>query len=339
MAFGQNRKDGIKKLKLLVYNSKSEVNSFRQKIEDAFYTPFLPNHVECTEHSYGGIKCDVLSPEIYSSKRVLFYVHGGSFVGGSRRSYRGFCSLLANKSFSRVIVPEYRLAPTHAFPCAIEDVQQAFRALFTEEQIARSLANSKDKSPLSDSNSPEIIIAADGAGATIAMALVFSLREKYKNAIKNITLFSPWLNLSENSPVRTGKKMEDDVMSADCIIRSSDVYTYSSNLENQMVSPVFATKQSLEFMPEIYIQLGEKEILLKDAETFKALVEENGGKCTIEKFKNMPHLFQLADEDFFEAHDALDKFSKIVSICQPESSEEMKFENKPKLEKSLQAEA
>ena len=122
-----NYKKGIKKLKLLVFNSKSDVANFRSKIEDAFYSPFLPNHVECTEKNYGAIKCDVLSPEIYSSRRVVFYVHGGCFVGGSRRSYREFCSLLANKVYSRVVVPEYRLAPTHAFPCANEDIQAAFK--------------------------------------------------------------------------------------------------------------------------------------------------------------------------------------------------------------------
>ena len=146
MASRDNYKKGIKKLKLLVFNSKSDVANFRSKIEDAFYSPFLPNHVECTEKNYGAIKCDVLSPEIYSSRRVVFYVHGGCFVGGSRRSYREFCSLLANKVYSRVVVPEYRLAPTHAFPCANEDIQAAFRALFTEEQIARALEqNSSNK--------------------------------------------------------------------------------------------------------------------------------------------------------------------------------------------------
>ena len=56
MGSSQNRKLAIKKLKLLVYNSKSDVNVFRSKIEETFYTPFLPNHVECSEHIYGGVK-------------------------------------------------------------------------------------------------------------------------------------------------------------------------------------------------------------------------------------------------------------------------------------------
>ena len=139
MPVSENRKSALKKLRLLVYSSKLNLNSFRKKIEDSFYTPILPNHVERAEHVYGGVNCDVLSPEMYSSRRVLFYIHGGSFVGGSRSSYRSFCSVLANKTFSRVVVPEYRLAPTYAFPSAIEDIQAVFRALFTEEQIARSL--------------------------------------------------------------------------------------------------------------------------------------------------------------------------------------------------------
>lgn len=339
MSPNDNRKAAIKKLKLLAFNSKTNANVFRKKIEDEFYETFLPNHVERSEHDYGGIKCDVLTPEIYSSKRIMFYVHGGSFVGGSRASYRSFCSMLANKAYSRTVVPEYRLAPTYAFPAAIEDIQASFRAMFTEEQIQRSLDGDTDESGNKVETMPEIVVAADGAGASIALSLILNLRERYRNCIKKIVLFSPWLNLSKSNPVITGKKVQDEILSGEILSRSGDVYTYSSNLENPLVSPLFAPTELLKGFPPVYIQIGEKEILLQDSLDFKKKLEENGSQCEVDIWPDMMHLFQLAEEYLEDAHKALDKFSSVISGIERQNTERQSYENKPILEHSLRAEA
>ena len=342
--FSSNRKAAVKRLKTLAFTPKSEINSYRAAIEKTFYTAFLPNHVEKAEHVYGGITCDFLSPEIYSTKRILFYIHGGCFVGGSRNSYRNFCATLANKAFSRTVVPEYRLAPAHPFPAALEDVQSAFRSLFTEEQIARSLDASAEKNAqsLSDSQEssaqPEFIIAADGAGASIAMALLLNLRERYRKCIKKVVFFSPWFNLSQSSPIRSSKKMADEILSNEIVQKCSEIYTYETNLTNPLVSPVYAAKDLLEQFPPVYIQIGSKEILLEDAKMMTALLREAGNECVLDIWQNMPHLFQLADESLTEAHDALQKFSSVISGNE-KNTERQTFENKPRLENSLRAEA
>ncbi len=330
MAVNDNRKAGLKKIKLLVYNSKLNLNSFRKKIDDTFYTPILPNHVERSERKYGGVNCDVLSPELYSSKRVMFYIHGGCFVGGSRLAYRSFCSMLANKCFCRVVVPEYRLAPVNAFPAAIEDVQAVFRSLFTEEQIDRSL----------DSELPEFIIAADGAGASIATALVLNLKEKFRACIAKVVLFSPWLNLSPESPLFTAKKKQaDEVLSAEVLKQCAELYTYESNRQNPLVSPLTAASELLAGFPSVYMQCGGKELLLGDAQEFDELLKKNGVQSKLCVWDNMPHLFQLADEYFEDAHKALDALSAEISGIDAKNSPQQRFENKPRLENSMRAEA
>ena len=388
-----NRKQAVKKLKLLSYNSKIDINLFRKKIEDEFKTVFLPNKTERTERTFGGITCDFLSPEIYSSRRILLYIHGGCFTGGSRAAYRNFASMLANKAYSRVVVPEYRLSPAHPFPAATEDVQAAFRALFTEEQIARSLdqkaysmnkegergysfdesssENSRtfqedneissgkdDQNLTSDENEqkaeklesePEVIICADGAGASIACSLIFNMREKYKKSIKKLVLFSPWLDISGVSPLRTKaktsakapKKLSDEILSSDVISKSADAYTYSSNFTNPLVSPIYASKELLVDFPPTYIQIGQKEILLQDAKDFKNILLEAGVDCILDEWPDMMHLFQLADEYLDEAHEALDKFSWIIAqgMEAKQNTEAISIENKPKLENSLRSEA
>ena len=334
MEIQYDRKAAIKKLRLLTYNSKSNIDSFRQKMEETFSTVFLPNGVERSEYKYGNVDCDILSPEMYSSNRIMIYIHGGCFSGGSRKTYRAFCSSLASKCFCRVVIPEFRLSPAYPCPAAIEDVQAVFRSLFTEEQISASLNSDKGSSP----KLPEIVIAADGSGATIACALLYNLRERYRNCISHVVLFSPWLNLSPDSKIMSAKKISDEVLNQDVFKKSTTDYTYSENTKIPSVSPLLAEDSQLENFPPTFIQMGEKEILLDDAKAFAARLKENGNVCELDIWPDMMFMFQMADEFLHESHLALDKVGKIVTQ-DTAGAETVEIENKPKLEHSLHSEA
>lgn len=328
------RKEAVKRLKNLVLSPKMKVDEYRSLLEKTFYSPILPNHVEKAEKVYGNITCDVLSPEIFSSKRIIFYVHGGCFVGGSRSSYREFCSLLANKAFSRVVVPEYRLAPTFPFPAAIEDVQAAFRSVFTQEQVDLTL-NSKNATETD--NNPEIIIAADGAGSSIAMALLENMREQYRMHVKKAVFFSPWFNLTNNSVINSGKKMADEVLSTDIIQRCREMYSGDADLDNPLISPIYAARDLLTNFPPVYIQIGSKEILLEDAKKMASVLKEAGSICFVDVFDDMPHLFQMASDELLEAHDAITKFAKVIST-EGRTGGRQTFLNTPHLENAITAE-
>lgn len=333
MGIVHDRRAAVKKLKLLVYTPKSDVNSFRSRMEETYACPVLPNHVECSEHNYGGVVCDVLAPEIYSSRRIMMYIHGGSFVGGSRASWRTFCARIANKAYSRVVVPEFRLAPAHPFPAAVEDVQAVFRAFFTEEQVACSL----DSAPGDKPSAPDIIIAADGSGASIAMALLFNLRERYRSCISHVILLSPWLDMSDDSHLADGKKTGDEILSGESLSRCGEVYTYASNLANPLVSPLKSAKELLSGFPPVYIQMGEREILLGDAKKFRALLESAGVQCELDVWPGMMHSFQLSDDCLWETHLAIEKIGQVVSAADKMNAEI--FDNKPRLENSIRADA
>ena len=329
-----DRKGAIKKLKLLTFGSKSNVDTFRAKLDEGFKTVFLPNGVERTEYKYANTVCDVLAPEIYSSNRIMLYIHGGSFVGGSRTAYASFCASLATKCYCRVVVPEYRLAPAFPFPAANEDIQSVFKALFTEEQIACSLNAEQGTKP----QLPEIIIAADSSAAPIACSLIFNLRERYRSCIKQVVLFSPWLDVSECSKLIQTKKISDEVMSGDVLRKSSSIYTYESNTSSPMVSPLLAGDEALKNFPPVYIQMGEKEILLDDAKEFAGNLREAGNECVLDVWPDMMFMFQMADEFLHESHLALDRIGKIVTDGTGGSSV-VQIENKPRLEHSLRSEA
>ena len=334
MEIAYDRKGAIKKLKLLTFGSKSNVDTFRAKLDEAFKITFLPNGVERTEYKYGNVDCDVLAPEIYSSNRVMLYIHGGSFVGGSRVAYRSFCSSLATKCYCRVVVPEYRLAPAFPYPAANEDIQGVFKSLFTEEQIACSLNTDKGQKP----QLPEIIIAADSSAASIACSLILNLRDRYRSCIKQVLFFSPWLDFSNCSKIITTKKISDEVMSGDVLRKSSSVYTYESNTSSPFVSPLLAGDDALTNFPPVFIQMGEKEILLDDAKEFAKNLTDAGNQCELDVWPNMMFMFQMADEYLHESHLALDKVGKVVTEYTA-GQQAVEIENKPKLEHSLRSEA
>lgn len=336
MAFLNNRRAAIKKLRTLVFTPKSDVASFREKIEQGFSCIKLSNHVEKSEHIYGGVACDVLSPEIYSTKRIMLYIHGGSFVGGSRASWRPFCAKLAHNSFCRVVIPEIPLQPENQFPETLESVVNVFDSLYTEEIVSRLLdATEDDKDP-----KPEIILAADSSGAASAISLVLRMEQKNRSKISKILLFSPWLNLSPNCNAMNAKKNADEILSADILKKSSemalgDLYT---EYESMMISPSLSPCDAFINFPPIYIQMGENEILLPDIREFAGKIEGAGGRCIVETVPKMMFMFQMADEFLPEAHDAVVRLGKMIAGTDVKHEAGV-IENKPPLEKSFSAEA
>lgn len=289
----------VKKIRDLVLYAKEEPEPFRIKLEKTFSSLFVPAKVDCSTENIAGIPCDIFLPEISSATRLILYIHGGSFVGGSRRSWRSFCASFATESTSRLILPEYRLAPQHAYPAALEDIQTVFHTIFariTESGIS----------------SPEIIVAADGSGASIALAFVQTLKMPFRQFIKNIVLFSPWLDISTSSPNISNKKASDGIITADSLRRSADLYTYESNLCNPLVSPLYIASEKLNDFPPVFIQCGGSELLLEDARKFHQKLTANGCICTLDIWPDMIFMFQMAHEYLPQAHFAVQRAGKYI---------------------------
>lgn len=322
MSTNTDRKAAVKKLKTLVLTPRADVEEFRTRIEDTFSTVFLPNNVEREEKDIGGIRCDQLVPELYSSHRVMLYVHGGSFAGGSRASYRNFCSSLANSCSCRVVVPEFKLPPTHPFPAAIDNVHSVFQALCLEEQASGG------------DGGREIILAADGSGASIALALLFKLDQAQRRHIGNIVLFSPWLDVTSSCPQIKGRHVHDEVISGSDLHRAVDLYTYASNFVNPLVSPLKAEPKDFAGSPQVYIQLGGREMLYEQVEAFRQKLVEAGVSVILDIWPDMMYMFQMADEFLPEAHLAVEKLGKFLNRRDEAEDEETRSEREEILRKN-----
>ena len=294
-----NKREAQKKLKTLVISPKKLVDYFRRDLEHRFASRLLPNAVEKKELDYGGIACDLLVPEIFSSDKIILYVHGGSFVGGTRDSWRNFCASLANAASCRLVLPEFRLAPTYQFPASLEDVQAVFKQVYIQ-------------------NSGKIILAADGSGASILLAMLFGMSDVFKQAISCVVLFSPWLDFS--APKTTdGKKHKksalekaDKILSLDILKYSSDLYTYEANKESLLVSPLKGEVKDFKGFPPVFIQMGENELLVEQAKVLQQKILDAGSECILEIWPNQMHLFQMADEFLADSHLAMEKVGHLI---------------------------
>lgn len=304
-----DRRAAVKKLRSLHLSPKIDINDFRARINENFSSVFLPNNVECEEKIYRGTKCDIILPEMYASNRVLLYVHGGSFVGGSRAAYRPFVSALSNATASKAYLPEFRLAPAHPYPASLEDVQEIFKSVYIETETALSLNPEVE----TFSKTPEILVMADTSGASIALALLYGLQDKFRESVRHVVLFSPWLDFGEDNEIFTAKKMSDEIFTADSVRLASEHYTYQKNWGNPLVSPLRVSREQLAGFPPVYIQLGEKEIFYHDARQFQAMIRNAGGSCELDVWKKMMPMFQLADEHLNEAHLAVERVGKLIT--------------------------
>ena len=324
-----DRRAAIKKLKAFYLSPKMDIGDFRVKINETFSEVFLPNNVDLEEKVLRGTKYDIISPEMYASNRVLLYIHGGSFVAGSRSSYRPFVSALANATASKAYLPEFRLAPAHPFPAGLEDVQQIFQSIYIETETNLSLMTNSDDF----SKTPEFIIMADSSGVSIALALLYGLEQKFRDCVRQVILFSPWLDFSEDNPIFKNKKVCDEIFTADSVRLCTEHYTYQENWKSPLVSPLKATDEQLKNFPPVYIQMGENELYSDDAARFQAMLKAAGSKCEIDEWAKMPPLFQLADAELSESHLAVEKIGRLITA--KDHSNESVREINLELERSL----
>lgn len=294
-----DRRRAIKKLRTLVLSPKLEPEAIKERVEQEFSSPYLPARVDCREKSFGGITCDVLSPEVMASNRLIIYIHGGGFVAGSRASWRSFCASFAAEASTQLILPEYRLSPQFPYPAALEDLQMVFGKI--HERILTA-----------GQEMPHIILAADGSGASLLLALVQNLKEELRQTIRSAILISPWLDLNPDSEFLADKRLTDGILSAEAITSCARLYTSEENLKNPLISPLYIAKNNLENFPSIYIQCGGDEPTVEGIRHFHKKLEESGIPCTLDMWPGMMFMFQMAHEYLPQAHLAVQRVGSYI---------------------------
>jgi monoterpene epsilon-lactone hydrolase len=263
----------------------------------------VPDDVVVTEVSAGGVPAHWLAAPGTDAGRVLLFLHGGGFELGSLRSDGELAARLGRASGMRVLFAEYRLAPEHPFPAAIDDVLAAWRWLRTDQGLsARSIA-----------------VAGDSAGGGLAVALLVATRDAGEALPAAAVLMSPTVDLTSSGASMT-ERVDQDPFSTPAMLRqfASD-YLAGADPKTPLASPLFA---SLAGFPPLLIQVGTADLLLSDSERLAAAAAEAGVDVTLEVGEGLPHVYPilLGTPEAAEATEQTGKFLR-ARVRSPDSYE------------------
>jgi epsilon-lactone hydrolase len=234
----------------------------------------VPDDVLVTEATAGGVPAHWLAAPGADSDRVLLFLHGGGYQLGSLRSDGELAARLGRASGMRVLFCEYRLAPEHPFPAAIDDALAAWRWLRTDQGLsARSMA-----------------VAGDSAGGGLAVALLVALRDAGEALPAAAVLMSPTVDLTSSGASMT-ERVDQDPFSTPALLRqlASD-YLAGADPKTPLASPLFA---SLAGLPPLLVQVGTADLLLSDSERLVAAAAEAGVNVTLEVGEGLPHVYPI----------------------------------------------
>ena len=212
-----------------------------------------------------------LRPPSAEPGRVVLYLHGGGYVIGSPRSHRHLAAAIAGAAGASALLLDYRLAPEHPFPAAVEDATAAYRWLL-DQAIA-----------------PErIVIAGDSAGGGLTVATLLALREARVPLPAGGVCISPWVDLTCSGASYVTKADADPIVERSGVEEMARAYLGATPPRTPLASPLFADLRGL---PPLLIHVGTDEVLLDDAVQLAERAKAAGVDATLEVYDRMIHVW------------------------------------------------
>ena len=242
-----------------------------------------------------GIQAEWLIPFSSSarSEKVILYLHGGGYVTGSIEDHRMMCGLLANATGAKVLLPEYRLAPEHPFPAALDDALKVYQWLLDQGY-----------------SSANMIIAGDSAGGGLSIATVLALKKKSGSLPAAVVCLSPWTDLALTGQSHTTKAKAEAILNKDVLHEWALCYTDESNLTNPLVSPVHGDFHGF---PPLLIQVGSEEILLDDSTLLAEKARSAGVDVILKIWDGMWHVWQALGDLIPENKKTFEEIGEFVN--------------------------
>jgi acetyl esterase/lipase len=242
--------------------------------------------VTCERVSGGGVDAEWISPADAPQEKVILYFHGGGFRLGSVTSHRDLIAQIALASGCRVLAINYRLAPEHRFPAALDDALAAYGWMLGQGLEPGDLA-----------------FAGDSAGGNLALATMLALRERGLPLPISAALMSPWTDLAATGASYVSRAEADPIHQRPMILALAKNYLgEQGNPCDPLVSPLYA---DLAGLPPLLIQVGDRETVLDDSVLFADKARTAGVKVELEIWDGMIHVFQMFTAELPEAHQAI----------------------------------
>ncbi|MEI6733041.1 MAG: alpha/beta hydrolase fold domain-containing protein [Comamonadaceae bacterium] len=253
----------------------------------------MPPGVAVQEARIGACRGEWLRPEVLRAKGIVLYLHGGAYTGGSCITHRALAARLASASQHSVFNLDYRLAPEHPFPAALDDALATYKALRVEH--------------------PDVPIAlcGDSAGAGLALALAISLRDQAVTPPAALALMSPWTDLALTNDTHRSKAAVDPYFPTTERLRVAALhYAGEARLCHPLVSPQYAELGNL---PATLIHVGTREALLDDSLLLSQRMNGQGSKAEVKLFPGMWHVWQTLHGRMREADQSVQDLGAFLS--------------------------
>ena len=213
------------------------------------------------------------APDDAARKRVILYFHGGAYVAMSARTHRAITSRLASWSNTSLFAADYRLAPEHKFPAALDDAVAAYRALIEAGTPAS-----------------HIVAAGNSAGGGLALALLVALRDAGHEPPAAGVLFSPWTDLACTGKSIVANDAADALSFGSWVVSQAQYYLGDTPATNPLASPLYA---DLTGLPPLLIQVSDSEVLLDDSRRVAEKATQAGVATTLQIWPLVPHGWQM----------------------------------------------
>jgi acetyl esterase/lipase len=225
--------------------------------------------------------------------RVLIHFHGGGYTAGSAEAYRGLSAHLSAACRRPVLTVDYRLAPEHPFPAALEDCVAAYRWLVRERGVAPR----------------RIALAGDSAGGNFMVAGMVTLRDAGDALPACAVGLSAQCDMTLSGDSVVARAHRDPMISPESIRKCADAYVGTADPHNPLVSPLFADLRGL---PPMLLQVGSEEMLRDDNARLVARVHAAGVDATFEEWPEMIHVWHLYADRLDAARQALARIGAFV---------------------------
>lgn len=245
----------------------------------------------------GGVPVAWISDEGASHERVFIYLHGGGYQIGSPRSHADLVARISAASGATGLVIDYRLAPEHRFPAPIDDVLAVCAALETRSDITT------------------ISFVGDSAGGNLALASILALRERGSPLPAAIALLSPWTDLRMLGASYETRATADPIHQRKMLANLARAYLGDADPSSPFASPIEA---DLGGFPPMLIQVGDREVLLSDAETLAERARSAGVDVDLTVWPGMIHVFQQFPTELAEAREAIEAIGAFLSAVSAE---------------------
>ena len=268
----------------------------RTRLDQLTRYSLLPRGTTVTQQVIAGLPAEVVAAPGADARRTVVHFHGGGYCVGSAQFPRSWAAHLSAEAGCRVVLPEYRLAPEHPYPAALEDA----RAILA--------AASGEAGPGS------VVLSGDSAGGGLALALTLSLRDEGRELPAGVILLSPWLDLGRDRRADPDLVRQDVVLSPDWLEACARAYAAPAAWADPSVSPLHAAHAGL---PPVLIQAGTSDLLAPDAGLLAASASAAGVDVTYTSWPRLWHGFVLQPGLLAAADSALAQAAWFVSRVRP----------------------